>query len=63
MRYGDLPKDLGIFQKVSFANARDFHDIRINEIMQYQYYPIKMKGDHGEWFEERLKQFSSIEKP
>jgi hypothetical protein len=48
MRYGELPANLGIF------------DIKVNEIMTYQYLPVKLAGQHNPTIEPRLKVFNQI---
>lgn len=48
MKYGDLPTSLGT------------HEVDCREMMFYQYLPIKMKGDFGIKFEDRLDCFKDI---
>ena len=48
MRYGELPKDLGI------------HLVDCKEMMFYQYLPIKLLGKHMPVFEERLNSFKDL---
>ncbi|MEO9884966.1 MAG: hypothetical protein ABJG33_04945, partial [Balneola sp.] len=48
MKYGELPTDLGI------------HQLECNEMMFYQYLPIKLKGQSKPVFEQRLNPFSDL---
>jgi hypothetical protein len=48
MKYGDLPKRLGI------------HHVTCDEMLFYQYLPIKLAGDSHPIMEDRLKPFSDL---
>jgi len=48
MRYGELPKELGIFQ------------VEAKEMMFYQYLPIKMPNETQPIYEQRLKCFDAL---
>ena len=48
MKYGQLPIDLGI------------HNIECNEMLFYQYLPIKLEGQINPLFEDRLSCFNGI---
>ena len=48
MKYGELPKELGIF------------DVEAKEMMFYQYLPIKMPNETQPIYEQRLKCFDAL---
>ena len=48
MRYGELPKELGIFE------------VEAKEMMFYQYLPVKMPNETQPIYEERLKCFDAL---
>ena len=48
MRYGELPKELGIFE------------VEAKEMMFYQYLPIKMSNETQPIYEQRLKCFDAL---
>lgn len=48
MKYGDLPKSLGIFE------------VKCQEMMFYQYLPIKLANEYGMFYESRLDCFEDL---
>lgn len=44
----------------SYPTILDFYEIQVNEIMTYQYMPIKLIGQHLPIYEDRLKVFNKI---